>query len=707
MNYRAENWKISTKLLAAFASLILILLVVGLSGLRSTLLLESKTEAIVETSPLIDAAMEMKFAIAKDMQMIMEMLASKDESDLDNAWKEHLQHVTAFNLFSQAILNGAETEEGTIHASDNPALRNIVSEARAFHAENFEPATRKVYQFARDIYVIEAAQQKSLQAMEASFIQMAENVELIEQNIKQYVEDEIAQHDDEQALLRAEVAWVDHVMHIKYSLAMARVYIDEHLRTTTHQEELLLKYQAELTAFNDLVAILLSGQQGTSPPLPSEAIREQIKTLQSQHETVFQATIEQALQAWRQAQQTLQQQHHFDETADAYGEQMLTKLGEVEDIARKLILEAKNDSVETTNSAISIMTLFTVIGVLAAVLLAVFIPRSITRPLGGEPADMMRITESVAAGDLTLTFDNQNAAEHSVYHAMHQMVEKLRNMIGDLKDISHAMASSSTETSSIADQTNNAVLHQRESIEQIAVAMEEMSATVSDVARHASETAATTAAADMEAVSGDEIVASTAATVSHLAQQINQATAVINSLEVKSQEISTVSDVISGIAEQTNLLALNAAIEAARAGEQGRGFAVVADEVRTLAQRTQESTLSIRTIIEQLQSGTAEAVSSMEISQEQATQTVDQAEKARTALISIHEAVDKINAMNTQIATASEEQSAVMQDINGNIHTISAVAQQTVSGAEETATSSRQISEVAERLQAMTATFKV
>lgn len=269
------------------------------------------------------------------------------------------------------------------------------------------------------------------------------------------------------------------------------------------------------------------------------------------------------------------------------------------------------------------------------------------------------------------------------------------------------LAAAAEELSAITEQANTGVMRQQGEIEQVATAMNEMSATVTEVSKNAGSAATAAQDADNQAKQGCEVVDTTVQTINNLASEVERTSQVIENLKGDSISIGAVLDVIRDIAEQTNLLALNAAIEAARAGEQGRGFAVVADEVRTLASRTQQSTREINDMIERLQNGANQAVSVMEMGRAKAEESVEQAAKAGEALQAITGVVDSIKGMNMQIASAAEQQSATAEEINRNIVNISEVSQETAGGSQQTASASDELARLASDLQGQVGKFKI
>ena len=234
-----------------------------------------------------------------------------------------------------------------------------------------------------------------------------------------------------------------------------------------------------------------------------------------------------------------------------------------------------------------------------------------------------------------------------------------------------------------------------------------MSASAIEVSKSAEHVAVAAGDAEREALNGREVVGQTVNSISNLAKEVELASSVMHNLKGESENIGTVLDVIKGIAEQTNLLALNAAIEAARAGEQGRGFAVVADEVRTLAGRTQQSTQEIQVMIESLQSGAHEAVSVMENSRGMAQESVEFVSEAGTYLDTITKSVGDISNMTTQIATASQQQSAVVEAVNQSVVAITDLANKTNDDAQHVSNNSKQLADMANNLKQLVKHFKV
>lgn len=366
------------------------------------------------------------------------------------------------------------------------------------------------------------------------------------------------------------------------------------------------------------------------------------------------------------------------------------------------------ETAASSQQAHNLMVLATV-GMLVAlfgVVIIVIMARGIAKPL----RSMVSMLNDMAQGegDLTqrLTINRQDELGQ-IAQGFNTFLDKLQGMIKQVVSSVQNVSDSSEHTADIAIRTSQGVHKQLTEIELVATAVHEMTATAQEVASNASQAAEATQNADTAAQHGKTTVTTTSHTISQLAEEISRAVSAVKTLEQDSENINSILISIRSIAEQTNLLALNAAIEAARAGEQGRGFAVVADEVRNLAKKTQQATEEIQQMIEQLQAGTHLVVDVMVNSQKCTSECVAQSEQAATALDEIAKAVSVINQMNIQIASAAEEQSAVADDINRNVSSIGHVAEEVSSGAQEASNASASLTKLAEQQRRLINQFKV
>lgn len=357
-----------------------------------------------------------------------------------------------------------------------------------------------------------------------------------------------------------------------------------------------------------------------------------------------------------------------------------------------------------TAAARSLQLITTLLALALGVLSAWVITRQITRPL----SDTLVVVERIASGDLTAMPPTTRHDELGVLQqGVQRMGDTLRQLITGIRDSVSQIASAAEELSAVTEQTSAGVNSQKLETDQVATAMQEMSATVQEVARNAEQASLAASEADREALQGDRVVAEAITRIEELAQEMSRSTDAMSLLQQESDRIGSVMDVIKAVADQTNLLALNAAIEAARAGEAGRGFAVVADEVRGLARRTQQSTEEIESLIAALQRGTQQVASVMHESRSLTEGSVALARKAGDALEVINHKVSNIQSMNQQIAAAAEQQGAVAEEIGRSVLNVRDVAEQTATASEETAKSSAELARLGNQLQSLVSRFRV
>ena len=399
------------------------------------------------------------------------------------------------------------------------------------------------------------------------------------------------------------------------------------------------------------------------------------------------------------------------ESADSFNRRLYTTFdplsAELDGLVRLQLSEGDKLHREESEAYSSMKSSFIAIGLVALSLVLVFgllVSRSIIRPL---EALCTVIGQVQSSSDLTLRAADQGDHELArTASAFNAMLEHFQQLIRHLGDSSIQLAAASEEMSAISAQVSDVASNQGQQTTMVATAVHQMSAAIQEVAQNALGMSHIANDARREAQQGTSLVQANLDSIQRLSQSVQQGAEVINRLHSQSDEIGSVLGVIQSIAEQTNLLALNAAIEAARAGEAGRGFAVVADEVRSLASNTQKATESIRKMIDALQDGARQAVGAMQQSSERAAASVNHARESGEVLLHIANAIDGIADGNVQISTATEEQTAVANEISQNITQLNDSIQEVVSGAQQSAIASRDLAQLASGQQGQVQRFR-
>ena len=431
---------------------------------------------------------------------------------------------------------------------------------------------------------------------------------------------------------------------------------------------------------------------------------KKITELEGQLPAEYQANLQQAgvsLQAYRAAVS----QYRDSQVATAAALKTMSAQGDLL-LSHSDKLTVSQTAVRDTDAAQAkyFLLLATALALIFGLVAAWAITRQIVIPLN----QTLQVAERVASGDLSHNLTSVRQDElGQLQRAMQSMSMGLRELIGGISDGVTQIARAAEQLSAVTEQTSAGVNSQKIETDQVATAMNEMAATVLEVARNAEEASEAAVAADQQAREGDKVVGQAIAQIERLATEVGNSTEAMGHLKRESDKIGSVLDVIKSVAQQTNLLALNAAIEAARAGEAGRGFAVVADEVRSLAQRTQKSTEEIEELIVGLQSGTQQVATIMDNSRTLTDSSVELTRRAGGSLDNITRTVSAIQAMNQQIAAAAEQQSAVAEEINRSVLNVRDVSEQTSAASEETAASSAELARLGVHLQSLVGRFKV
>ncbi|MAL99094.1 MAG: hypothetical protein CL583_11690 [Alteromonadaceae bacterium] len=643
--------KIRTRLIGGFGATLVLAVVVGLIGLNGMDGVNERVGKEAETQELLQAVYEIR-------QAEKNYVIRRDEAAVTEARA----------LIEKTLDQAAELKANFTDAANRETMTSLA-------------AALSRYQTSFDEFIGETELQKSLELkMRDAAQEVEELATALRASQKVDVDDMLLRNDATSSMISDELEEAEGANRLIRLLLAARTEEKNYMLYDSKPD-----YDRAVTLIDDASTVARQTESNLDRA-EAQAIAQKILERLANYKG--------DLAAYYAASETQQNQiQDMTEAARATEEQARSAL------ARQA--QERNQVISTATMTI----LATLIAAIAlGVLTAAWITRAITGPMKRISTEVARL----AKGDLTASFDSSGSDEISVVsRGLDDMVQSLRQLVFDITSASTQLSSAAEEVNAVSRQSSEGVQHQQSEIAQVATSMNEMSSTVQEVSRHAQETDVATREANQQSINGDGQVRKVIAAIDRLAGDVNRVDEVVRQLNTESENIGNVLDVIQSVAEQTNLLALNAAIEAARAGEHGRGFAVVADEVRTLASRTHDSTKEIHAMIEKLQQGAAQTAEAITQSQAAVRETVQEAETAGIAIDQMKTAIRRISDMTTQIASAAEQQGMVAEEISSNLSAIDAVSQESARGSEQTTQASQELATLADQLQTLIGRFKL
>ena len=644
------------RVIGGFAVLLVVLLtMVGISYQSTHSISERLTIITGQSAPLSRAASELYVHILRANQALLAVLISNDPKQIDDGKQPFNDSLVRFTQLLESI---------PTYIGDHPQLRDNLAQQRQLSAAYVEQA-QSLMETHRQ-YVAQVAQTHELQGYSSS-----QGVQLTSY-LRDYIARERSAGADEHLAAAEKLLLEVNKSYDSLAAHAAKPDIVTLQRLLNLQDEVInSRVQAFLAVdprVGRIVAVMvnrllndLTGSDGLYRAFQQEAtLADHVREQRLATETRLQATLD--------------------------------KIGEFGSQSLDVASAAKSDADATISNSLSLLLIVCVLAVLAALVIGTWVAFSLRRPL----AAFREVLKQLTRGDMRVRFDVSRKDEFGELGGyLNELTQSLQTTFRELIGSADTLAQSASDNAVVSEQTTRVVDEQKDRLHSAASAMTEMESTVEEVARRAQDTRSAVDDTSELTHKVQQRVAETIVNIRQQAEQVNKASAVTDELQKYGQNIDSIVDAIRTIAEQTNLLALNAAIEAARAGEQGRGFAVVADEVRSLASRTQASTSEIQEMIGQMQGKIHSAVQVMNESQVQSNNCVTLASGADELLVAMGEAVGTIRDMNIQIAAATEEQSATVQETSRMVTQINDSAQQAAEGAERTASSSQGLSDMA------------